>query len=109
TGAVDTDAGKFAQLNVPGVGSNSTWRSAPPIEKYWSQHKSWFKATMIEPRQPEYVAFIAPSCGAEPSFSNTSFAPFFLSVSITRWVRRSPGPQPSTELRSRPTPAGRRF
>ena len=30
TGAVETEAGKSAQLSVPGVGLNSTWRSAPP-------------------------------------------------------------------------------
>ena len=30
TGAVDTEAGKSAQFSVPGVGLNSTWRSAPP-------------------------------------------------------------------------------
>ena len=53
TGAVDTDAGKSAQLSVPGVGSNSQWRNAPPTEKYWSQHMSSFSATSIEPRQPE--------------------------------------------------------
>ena len=52
-GAVETEAGKLAQLKVPGVGSNSTWRSAPPMQKYWSQHSSWLSATMIEPRQPE--------------------------------------------------------
>jgi len=51
---------------------------------------------MIAPRQPEYVAFIAPSCGAVPSFSKTSRFPFFLSASITWWVRRSPGRQHST-------------
>jgi len=52
-GAVETEAGKLAQLKVPGVGSNSTWRSAPPIEKYWSQQSSWLNATMIAPRHPE--------------------------------------------------------
>ncbi len=66
------------------------------MAKYWSQHRSWFSATMIAPRQPEKVAFIAPSCGAVPSFSKTSRLPSLRRVSITVCVRRSPGRQHST-------------
>ncbi len=66
------------------------------MAKYWSQQSSWFSATMIAPRQPENVAFIAPSWGAVPSFSKMSVLPCLRRVSITMCVRRSPGRQHST-------------
>ena len=52
-GAVETEAGKLAQLKVPGEGLKSMWRSAPPTAKYWSQQSSSLMATSREPRQPE--------------------------------------------------------
>ena len=51
--AVETEAGKLAQLKVPGEGSKSMCRNAPPTAKYWSQHSSSLIATRTEPRQPE--------------------------------------------------------
>ena len=93
---METEPGKFAQLKVPGVGLKSMWRNAPPTAKYWSQHSSSLIATITEPRQPEYVAFMAPSCGALPWFSNVRRVPSLRTVSTTRWVRRSPGRQDST-------------
>ena len=95
-GAVETEPGKFAQLNVPGVGLKSMWRSAPPTAKYWSQHRSSLIATITEPRHPENVAFIAPSWGALPWFSKVSRLPSLRTVRTTRWVRRSPGRHDST-------------
>ena len=49
---------------------------------------------------------MAPSCGAVPSLSKISLSPFLVSAICTRWVRRSPGRQASTYVRSRHTPSG---